>query len=597
VKPFLPVTKKDCALRGWDQLDVILITGDAYVDHPSFGASVIGRVLEAAGLKVGIIAQPDWRRPDDFGGLGRPGLFFGITAGNLDSMVANYTAHKRPRKKDLYSPGGKPAMRPDRATIVYANRVREVFGDIPIVLGGIEASLRRFAHYDWWDNGVRRSILVDSRADILVYGMGESQVREIAHRLRQGRDLAGIRGTTIIRKDPTLLHEAVEIPDLEVVKGDKDSFNRAFRLIYENMDPYRGKTIVQKQDTRYVVQFPPAMPLETDQLDGIYGLPYARRAHPSYDRWAGIPALETVRFSITSHRGCCGECSFCSLSLHQGRIVQSRSPESLVAEAATISQGDDFRGTITDVGGPTANLYGASCGRWEKKGACAHKHCLLPATCDNLRLGYNESLRVYREILALPGVKHVFVESGMRHDLLVGKEAKEYLVAVCKRHVTGRMKVAPEHISDGVLRLMNKPSLAVYEAFVEAFREANVRVGKEQFLVNYFISAHPGATLEASLDLALYLRQRNINPEQIQDFIPLPGTRSGAMYYTGRDPSTGKEVYVARTFQERKMQRALLQSFMPANEPLVREALHVMKKDHFLGRLINTRRTKSHHGT
>ena len=598
MNPFLPVTKKDCALRGWDQLDVILITGDAYVDHPSFGASVIGRVLEAAGLKVGIIAQPDWRRPDDFGRLGRPGLFFGITAGNLDSMVANYTAHKRPRKKDLYSPGGKPAMRPDRATIVYANRVREVFGDIPIVLGGVETSLRRFAHYDWWDNGVRRSILVDSRADILVYGMGESQVREIAQRLRQGRDLAGVRGTAIIRKDPTLLHEAVEIPDLDMVKKDTDSFNRAFRLVYENMDPYRGKTVVQKQDTRYVVQFPPAMPLETDQLDGIYGLPYVRKAHPSYDRWGGVPALETVRFSITSHRGCCGECSFCSLSLHQGRIVQSRSPESLVAEAATISQGDDFRGTITDVGGPTANLYGASCGRWEKKkGACAHKHCLLPATCDNMKLGYKESLRVYREILVLPGVKHVFVESGMRHDLLVGKEAKEYLVAVCKRHVTGRMKVAPEHISDGVLRLMNKPSLAVYEAFVEAFREANIKAGKEQFLVNYFISAHPGATLEASLDLALYLRQRNINPEQIQDFIPLPGTRSSAMYYTGRDPSTGKEVYVARTFQERKMQRALLQSFMPANELLVREALHVMKKDHFLGRLINTRRTKSHHGT
>jgi len=600
---FLPVTNNDLRSRGWGCPDIVLVTGDAYVDHPSYGAAVIGRVLEAAGFKVGIIAQPDWRSTDDFRKLGEPRLFFGITAGNLDSMVANYTSTKRPRKKDDFSPGGRAGLRPDRAAIVYANRVREAYSDVPIVIGGIEASLRRFAHYDWWDNTVRRSILVDSRADILVYGMGERQIVEIAQRIEDGRDLDGIRGTMVLRKlsaiSPQLSADAlqdtegssrlsmiddrlsafVEIPSYEEVKDDKDRFNEAFRGISLNQDPFSGKTIIQGHGTHYVIQFPPPLPMKPSELDHIYNLPYQKAWHLSYDKEGGVPGFETVRFSIISHRGCCGDCSFCSLSMHQGRIVQSRSKRSIIEEAKALAGKKDFRGTITDIGGPTANLYQASCSRWEGKGACIERSCLVPKVCRNLLPGYEESMDLYKEIMKLPGVRHVFIESGLRYDLLVQDRAAEYLRHICAFHISGQMKVAPEHCVDHVLNIMNKPSFDIYEQFVKRFEEAKRKAGKKLYLVNYFISAHPGATLADALKLSRYLKKRGIHPEQIQDFTPLPLTLSGTIYYTEKDPYTGKRIYVAKTFRERKMHRALVQYNNPKNRHLIREAMKLLQSN------------------
>ncbi|MCX5815738.1 MAG: YgiQ family radical SAM protein [Proteobacteria bacterium] len=635
---FLPLSSDDFKKRGWDALDIILITGDAYVDHPSYGAAVIGRVLENAGYRVGIIPQPDWRKPDDFGKLGKPRLFFGITAGNMDSMVANYTANKRPRQKDDYSPGGKAGLRPDRATIVYANRIREAFGDIPIVIGGIEASLRRFAHYDWWDNAVRRSILLDSRADILVYGMGERQVVEIAERLSKSENLSGIRGTAIVtysgepplredkrrafnsvaegfslrhpkdvgrgtwdseKEEPAkrrtgdnelvthddlrftrydLRDTAVEIPSYEEVKEDKEKFNEAFRLIYQNQDPFTGKTIIQRYATRCVIQYPPPLPLTEYQLDAIYELPYMKNPHPSYKEKGSIPGFETVRFSLISHRGCCGECSFCALSMHQGRIVQSRSKKSILREATLLTKREDFRGTITDIGGPTANLYKAKCPLWDSKGACRNKQCLMPEKCKNLKTGYRDSIELYNEVLSLPKVKHVFLESGIRYDLLTDNDSTGYFSHLCTYHISGQMKVAPEHTVDRVLKLMNKPPFHVYETFAKQYIETNRRLKKDQYLVHYFISAHPGSTLEDTFALSQYLMKRKIHPEQIQDFIPLPLTLSGCMYYTEKHPFTGEKVYVAKTFRERKMHRALIQYKNPKNKKLIEEAMKILKK-------------------
>jgi len=617
--PFLPTTGAEVKDRGWHDLDVVLVTGDAYVDHPSYGAAVIGRVLQAAGFRVGIIAQPDFRTTRDFSRLGRPRLFFGVTAGNMDSMVANYTAHKRPRLNDDYSPGGRPGLRPDHAAVVYANRAREAFRDVPIVLGGIEASLRRFAHYDWWKNEVRRSILLDSRADILVYGMGETQVLEIARRLAAGENLHGIRGTAVTAGSRvqgftgSRLEEArsrgqeagddvpgigdhggsdiIKIPSYEEVREDIDKFNEAFRTIVENQDPFTGRTLAQGHANRYVLQYPPALPLETKDLDAVYELPYVRGWHPSYNGEGGVPGFETVRFSIISHRGCPGECSFCGLSLHQGRIVSSRSESSILKEAQALTRRKDFRGTITDVGGPTANLYGAVCGRWQGKGACGNRHCLTPTPCRNLKPGYEKGLSLYGKLRALPGVKHVFIESGFRHDLLVDPKARGYLERICKDHLSGRMKVAPEHSSDRVLDIMNKPSFSVYEQFSALYRSICRKLGKDQHLVSYFISAHPGCTLEDSLSLALRLGELGIHPEQIQDFMPLPMTLSGTVYHTGKDPFTEKEVYVPRSFRERKMHRALIQHKNPKNTPLVREALKLLKKQHLFPKLMPGRKT------
>jgi len=546
--------------RGWDALDVILVSGDAYVDHPSYGTAVIGRVLEAAGLRVGVIAQPDWRSTGDFSRLGMPTLFLGITGGNLDSMVSNYTSHKKPRLRDAYSPGGRAGLRPDRAAIVYANRVREAFGRIPVVLGGIEASLRRLAHYDWWDNKVRRSLLLDAKADILVYGMGEAQVLEIARRLGRRTDLAGIPGTVIVQGASPSPAGSLEIPSYEEVGDNKDAFNKAFRLIAQNQDPFRGKALLQRHGDRFVVQFPPARPLTENDLDAIYRLPYVRMPHPSYEKEGGVPGFETTRFSVVSHRGCCGSCSFCSLSMHQGRIIQSRSVQSVLEEARAVSEMKGFRGTITDVGGPTANLYRARCTRWAKEGSCDDRNCLVPEKCKALKLGYSDAIRLYRAILSLPKVKHMFLESGLRYDLLVQDEAGDYFEHICRYNVGGQMKVAPEHAANSVLGLMNKPDFQVYERFVQRFRELREKAGKNVYLVNYFMSSHPGATLKDEEDLASYLKRRHMRPEQVQDFTPLPMTLSACMYHTEKHPLTGERMHVAKSFRERKMHRAIIQT-------------------------------------
>ncbi|MDP2921841.1 MAG: YgiQ family radical SAM protein [Candidatus Omnitrophota bacterium] len=562
---FLPVRKEDMEERGWDELDIILVTGDAYVDHPSFGAAVIGRVLESAGFRVGIISQPDWKTSDDFLKLRKPGLFFGITAGNLDSILANYTINRSKRKQDDYSPGGKSGLRPNRATIVYANKVRELFPDTPIVLGGIEASLRRLAHYDFWSDSVRRSILIDAKADLLVYGMGEKQIVEIAERLKKGDGLKGLdflRGTVIVKKTLDNLKNYIEIPSFEEVEKNKDKFNEAFRIFYSESDPVRGKTIAQKHGDRFIVQFPPERPLEQRELDNMYSLDYTRLPHPGYEKDGGVPGFETIKNSIISHRGCSGECYFCSLGVHQGRIIQSRSRESIVKEIESLVKQKYFKGTITDIGGPTANLYAAGCKSWERRGACKDKKCLMPSKCPNLELGYDETLSLWDRVKKIKGVKHVFVGSGMRYDLLTDKYSDRYLKALCREHVSGYLKVAPEHTVDRVLSLMNKPGIRVYEKFVRRFQDINRQLGKKQFIVNYFITSHPGADLKASHEMARYLSQRKIRPEQIQDFIPLPMTVSSAMYWTGKNPFTGENIYVPKDIKERKHQRALIQQYI-----------------------------------
>jgi len=561
-KKFLPIFAEDLKERGWDELDIILITGDAYVDHPAFGAAVIARVLEALGFKVGIIAQPDWKTSDDFLKLGKPRLFFGITAGNMDSILSNYTINRSKRKNDDYSPGGMIGLRPNRAVIVYANKVKELFPDTPVILGGIEASLRRLAHYDFWSDTVRRSILPDAKADLLVYGMGEKQIVEIANRLKKGeavKNLDNIRGTVIIKKDISGLKNYLEIPSFEEIEKDKDKFNEAFRLFYSESDSFTGKTIAQKHGDRFVVQLPPERPLTEKELDAVYALNYARLPHPVYDREGGVPGFETVKNSIISHRGCNGECSFCSLGLHQGRIIQSRSRDSIVREIENLTKEKYFKGTITDIGGPTANLYAAHCELWKTRGACRNKQCLMPSKCPNLKLGYDESLSLWDRVKKIKGVKHVFISSGLRYDLLTDKYSDRYLKALCREHVSGYLKAAPEHVSAKVLQLMNKPGIWVYERFVRKFQDINRELGKKQFIVNYFITSHPGADRDASLELARYLSERRIRPEQIQDFIPLPMTLSSAMYWTGKDPMTGEKVYVPKDIKEKKQQRFLIQ--------------------------------------
>ena len=581
MKNFLPISKEDLKKRGWDELDIILVSGDAYVDHPSYGAAVIGRVLEDVGFRVGIIAQPDPDKIEDFKRLGRPKLFFGVTAGNLDSMLAKYTANKKVRNKDDYSPGGKSGLRPERAVLIYTNKLQQAFKDVPIVLGGMEASMRRLVHYDYWSDKVRRSLLLDSKADILVYGMGEKQILEMARRLKNGEgksSLSYIRGTVVVRNSADGLKDYISIPSFEDIAADKDKFNEAFKAIYSEADPVHGKTIVQKHGGRFVIQYPPALPLTGDEIDRIYSLPYMRDWHPVYDKENGVPGFETVRYSIISHRGCAGGCNFCSLYLHQGRIVQSRSIESLVAEIRSITQDKNFRGTITDIGGPTANMYMAVCHSWKTAGACRGKKCLIPEKCKNLKLGYDYSLRLWKELAKIPNVKHVFVGSGVRYDLLTESYADEYVRELCSRHVSGQLKVAPEHCASSVLELMNKPKFKVYEKFIDKFENINRRLDKKQYLVNYFIVGHPGARLEDAVELADYLKRHHINPEQVQDYIPLPMTVSACMYYTEKDLFTGKRIYVAKNPRERMMQRALLQYKNPQNKKYVRKALQALQK-------------------
>ena len=578
------------AERGWSECDIILITGDAYVDHPSYGAAMIGRVLEDASYKVGIIAQPDWRKNDDFLALGRPRLFFGISAGNLDSMVSNYTASKKPRRVDSFAPAGHSGLRPNRASIVYSSKIKGLFPGVPVVLGGPEASLRRLAHFDYWEESVRRSMLVDAKADILVYGMGETQILEIARRLAAvssllsfpqalggnpepgspiktfGDDKKGIgqlfdniRGTAVIRRNTEGCEGAVQIPSYEEVAADKEKFNEAFRLMYGEADPIRGKPVVQKHGNRYVIQQPPAFPLTAPELDHYYDLPFARAWHPVYAKLGGVPGFETVRFSITSHRGCSAECNFCSLYAHQGRMIQSRSKESILKEVRTLAALKDFKGTITDIGGPTANLYGATCEMWENSGACKTKQCMMPKKCPSLKLGYEKSMELWKEVMAIPKVKHLFIQSGLRYDLLVEKESDAYLEALCRSHVSGQLKVAPEHASDATLKQMNKPPFKVYERFAERFKTMTRKAGKEQYLVTYFVSAHPGSTDADARELAAYLEAHGMHPEQVQDFMPLPMTVSTCMYYTGKNPLTGEAVPVAKTYKEREAQRLMIQ--------------------------------------
>lgn len=497
-------------------------------------------------------------------------------------MVANYTANKKFRNTDDYSPGGRAGLRPDRASIIYANKLQQAFKNIPIVLGGMEASMRRLAHYDYWSDRVRRSLLLDAKADILIYGMGERQVVEIARRLKNGEkisELDGIRGTVISRKVINNLKEYILIPSFEEACSDKEKFSAAFRMTYLEADQVRGKTIVQKHDDRFIIQYSPAAPFSTEEMDKIYGLTFMRDWHPSYKREGGVPGFETVRNSIVSHRGCAGACNFCSLYLHQGRIVQSRSAESIISEIRILSEDKKFKGTVTDVGGPTANLYMAECQSWKSTGACRNKKCMMPQKCANLKLGYQYSIRLWKELKNIPKVKHVFIGSGVRYDLLTDSYSDEYFNELCAHHVSGQLKVAPEHCVDTVLELMNKPKFAVYEKFMDRFENVNKRLNKKQYLVNYFIVGHPGASLEDALKLAVYLVKKHIHPEQVQDFIPLPMTVSAAMYYTERDPFTGKAVYVAKKPSERMMQRALLQYKNPHNRSYIRKALKILHKE------------------
>lgn len=573
---FLPVNMDDMHRRGWDKLDFLLISGDAYVDHPSFGHAIISRCLENAGYRVGVIAQPDWRTTKDFLKMGTPRLGVMITAGNLDSMVNHFTASMKRRHSDSYTPGGKAGMRPDRATLVYCNRARELWKDTPIIIGGIEASLRRFAHYDYWGNNVRRSILEDSRADLLVFGMGEIAVVAIANAIASGKKVSEIRdieGTCWKTHDINHARDAVALRSYDEVAADKTIFADAFKKYYSEQDHFNGKRLIQKQTSWYVVQNKPARPLTTKEMDNIYALPYARTSHPDYNKNGGVPALEEVKFSITSHRGCFGECSFCAISSHQGRIIQRRSNDSMIAEAEMFKKASDFKGYIHDVGGPTANFTVPACPKQLKYGACRNKSCLFPEICAQLKIdhtGYTELLQKLRNI---EGIKKVFIRSGLRYDYLLADNDSSFLENLCRYHISGQLKIAPEHSSPEVLKLMRKPSAEVTKKFVHKYFAMNKKIGLEQYLVPYFISAHPGSTLKSAIELAEFIRDTELRPEQVQDFTPTPGSVSTCMYWSGIDPFTGTKVYVPTSNEERKMQRALLQYWIPENADMVRKAL------------------------
>jgi uncharacterized radical SAM protein YgiQ len=608
---FLPISKADMAERGWEQLDFLLVSGDAYVDHPSFGHAIISRLLESQGYKIGIIPQPDWHDVKDFKVLGRPRLGVFIASGVIDSMVNHYTASKKPRRDDAYSPGGNAGHRPDRAVIVYANRVREAFKNVPVILGGIEASLRRFAHYDYWDNTVRRSVLVDSKADLLIYGMGEKPVLELAARLAAGesiRNIRDLRGTVYLASDAELgeyfkTEERgqtwILTPSYEAVKDERHQYAAAFKLQYDEQDPIRGRTLVQPHGERYVVQNPPALPLNVAEMDRVYALPFQRAYHPVYQSQGGVPAIREVEFSITSHRGCYGACSFCALHFHQGRIIQKRSQSSILNEAKKLTWLDNFKGYIHDVGGPTANFRNPACQIQLKSGACKEKQCLENGGCRNLIVDHSEYLELLRKLRAIPEIKKVFIRSGIRYDYLMLDKNDDFFKELCEHHISGQLKVAPEHVAERVLRRMGKPERLVYDRFVKKFYEINRELGKEQYLVPYLVSSHPGSDLEAAIELAEYLRDTHYTPEQVQDFYPTPGSLSTCMFYTGLDPRTMENVYVPRSPKEKAMQRALLQYRNPANYDLVYEALHTAGRNDLIGFgphcLIAPRRRRADH--
>ena len=575
-KEFLPVTKKEMTERGWEQADFVYVSGDAYVDHPAFGAAIITRVLENAGFKVAFLAQPDWRSNKDFERFGRPRLGFLVSSGNIDSMVAHYTAAKKKRSSDYYSPGGKFGLRPDRAVIVYCNKIREIYGDIPIVIGGLEASLRRFAHYDYWDDKIRRSILLDAQADLLSFGMGERSMVEIAQRLDAGEnisDIRDIRGTCYsvdVRETP---YYGTECPSFDNVCNSKKEYAVSCRIQQDEQDFFRGRAVRQRHGSRMLVQNQPAIPLSQEELDEVYSLPYMRTYHPMYEAEGGVPGIEEVRFSIAHNRGCFGGCNFCSLAFHQGRYITTRSKESIVNEAKILTSLPDFKGYIHDIGGPTANFRRPSCDGQEKRGLCKGKKCLAPTICPNLKSNHEEYLDILRTVRALPKVKKVFIRSGIRYDYMLADKNDAFFRELVAHHVSGQLKVAPEHCSAAVLDKMGKPHIEAYLEFSKRYFKYSKKEGKEQYLVPYLMSSHPGSTMKDAVELALFLKKIGIRPEQVQDFYPTPGTVSTCMFYTGLDPYTMTEVYVAKDPHEKAMQRALLQYFNPKNADLVREAL------------------------
>ncbi len=573
---FLPLTKKDALKRGWDEVDFVYVIGDAYVDHPSFGPAIISRVLEHNGFTVGIISQPDWHSTEDFMEYGKPRLGFFVSSGNIDSMVAHYTAAKKKRSEDAYTPGGKAGSRPDRAVIVYCNRIREAYGDIPIIIGGLEASLRRFAHYDYWDDKIRRSIIFDSQADLISYGMGEKQTVEIAERLRNGEkisEMRDIRGTCYVCdvKDTPLT--GAECPSFENIVSSKKEYAVSCRIQQDEQDHIRGKLIKQRHGNKMLVQNPPMSPLRTEELDEIFSLPFMRTYHPSYAEKGGVPGIEEVRFSITHNRGCFGGCNFCSIAFHQGRYVTSRSKESVLKEAELLTTLPDFKGYIHDVGGPTANFRQPSCEKQNTMGLCKGKKCLAPKVCPALKANHEAYVDILRSMRKIKGVKKVFIRSGIRYDYMLQDKDDTFFKELIRFHVSGQLKVAPEHCSAMVLEKMGKPYIDTYVDFSKRYFELSKSVGKEQYLVPYLMSSHPGSRLEDAIELALFLKKRKIRPEQVQDFYPTPGTISTCMFYTGLDPYTMKEVYVAKTPEEKAMQRALLQYYNPANKQIIIKAL------------------------
>lgn len=596
---FLPITEQEMLERGWQQPDFVLVTGDAYVDHPSFGHAVISRVLESRGYRVAILAQPDWKSPMDFKRFGKPRLGFLINSGNVDSMVNHYSVFKRKRQKDSYSPGGAAANRPDRAVIVYSSRAREAYRDVPIIIGGLEASLRRFSHYDYWDDKVRRSILLDAKADLLIYGMGEKAVIEIAEALDSGisvRDIGWIQGTVHrqmadperdLISDYLQDQDTILLPEFERILASKADYAKSFKIQYRNNDAINGKRLVEPYGgSIFVVQNPPMQQLTQQELDDIYELPYENAYHPAYEDRGGVPALEEVKFSIISSRGCFGDCSFCALTFHQGRTVQGRSKASIVREAEALTYHKDFKGYIHDVGGPTANFRGAACHKQVKAGVCKDKDCLFPEPCNQLLVDHADYLNILREVRSLERVKKVFVRSGVRYDYTLLDSDESFLEELCKYHVSGTLKVAPEHVSDHVLHYMHKPSKKVFLDFSRRFQQINQKFGLNQFLIPYFISSHPGSTLKDAIELALFLKESGFVPDQVQDFYPTPGTLATCMYYTGLDPMTMKAVYVPRDIEEKQMQRALLHFNKPENKALVKKALQQAGREDLISVLL-----------
>ena len=579
---FLPVTMEEMRARGWDQPDFVYVSGDAYVDHPSFGHAIICRVLEHAGYRVAMLSQPDWHDTADFMRFGQPRLGFMVSAGNIDSMVNHYSVAKRPRDKDSYTPGGAPGKRPDRATIVYCNMIRRAYPHVQIVIGGVEASLRRFAHYDYWDDRVRNSILVDSGADILSYGMGERCILEVAQAMEDGAlERRAIRGTCRMMKD--IPKGYIELPSAESVRSDKIAYCEMYNICAREQDPVRGRGLAQKHGDRYLVAHPPQLPLNEKELDSTFDLPFTRRWHPMYDAMGGVPALDEVKFSIMATRGCFGSCSFCALTFHQGRIVTARSHESVLKEARELTKMPDFKGYIHDVGGPTANFRRPACPKQLKSGTCPDRQCLFPEICAAAKPDHSEFVKLLRQMRAIPGIKKVFIRSGLRYDWLLKDKDSTFLRELVENHVSGQLKVAPEHVSPRVLSMMGKPGQPVFEEFARRYADMNKQLGKKQYLVCYFMSSHPGSELSDAIRLAEFLRDSDIRPEQVQDFYPTPGTLSTAMYYTGLDPRTMKPVYVARSPHEKAMQRALMQYTVPSNAPLVRQALRLAGRDDLIG--------------